>query len=165
MGFDNQCCYRTIALANRYLGFQKNGGYGCQFVATNMDSLYRTPYGIYPGTGVMVQALVYASGRTPVVVGKPNQSFLDLIFKEYASFFYRTGIKREETAMVGDGLDTDILFGIGGGLKTILVLTGNSFLLIKGSTALEDLTNSAIIPDLVLDSLIDLDPIIHLEHL
>ncbi|KAG5641371.1 hypothetical protein DXG03_005377 [Asterophora parasitica] len=53
--------------------------------------------------------------------------------------------------MVGDRLNTDILFGKGGGLATLLVLTG--------ITAEADITGpnaSPIVPDYVTNSLADL---------
>ena len=47
--------------------------------------------------------------------------------------------------MVGDRLDTDILFGQQGGLDTLLVLSG--------VTTNEQLTKSSVQPDRVLESL------------
>jgi 4-nitrophenyl phosphatase len=65
----------------------------------------------------MAAAVALAAGRQPRVVGKPSQSFLDLILEEHC-------LERSRTAMVGDRLDTDVAFGAAGGLQTLLVLSG-----------------------------------------
>ena len=49
-------------------------------------------------------------------MGKPSKEFVDIIIKSKNC--------PERTMMVGDRLDTDILFGKNGGLKTLLVLSG-----------------------------------------
>lgn len=51
------------------------------------------------------------------MVGKPSGFMLDNIATSF-------GLKKEEICMVGDRLDTDILFGQRGGLTTMLVLSG-----------------------------------------
>ena len=57
------------------------------------------------------------------------------------------GLRRDQICMVGDRLDTDVLFGKQGGLATMLVLSG--------VTTEEDLLgpNNTIYPDLYADSL------------
>jgi len=40
----------------------------------------------------------------------------------------RFGILKSQICMVGDRLDTDILFGQNGGCKTLLVLSGNNII-------------------------------------
>ena len=92
-----------------------------KFVATNADASYPDTFGFVPGGGSLVAALQTGSSRKPdIIAGKPNTSLLDLI--ETA-----TGIQRDRTCMIGDRLDTDILFGNSGKLSsTLLVLTGVS---------------------------------------
>lgn len=51
------------------------------------------------------------------MVGKPSQFVLDAIASQ-------TGVSKDKICMVGDRLDTDILFGQQGGLSTMLVLSG-----------------------------------------
>lgn len=65
----------------------------------------------------MVAALTTCVGREPRIFGKPHQPMLDCILDRYH-------LVPERTCMVGDRLDTDILFGKLGGLGTLLVLTG-----------------------------------------
>jgi NagD protein len=60
-----------------------------------------------------------ATGKEPYVVGKPNPMM-------FRSAMNRIGAHSENTAMVGDRMDTDIIAGIEAGLHTILVLTGIS---------------------------------------
>lgn len=82
----------------------------------------------------MVSSLVTSTGRTPVNVGKPEQYMLNLLIDQYSFFYFfflieRHNLKREKTCMVGDRLDTDILFGQNGDLKTLVVFTGKQTLI------------------------------------
>lgn len=65
----------------------------------------------------MVGAIVGSTKREPLVVGKPSDFMLDNIANTF-------NLKREQICMVGDRLDTDIMFGKNGGLTTCLVLSG-----------------------------------------
>ncbi|KAJ3074088.1 hypothetical protein HDU98_012116 [Podochytrium sp. JEL0797] len=76
--------------------------------------------------------------RKPTVIGKPESTMMDVIVDKFH-------LNRERTCLVGDRLDTDILFGKHGGLKTLLVLTG--------VTPKEGLEKQAIRADYVIDSL------------
>merc|ERR1711968_49619 len=55
--------------------------------------------------------------RSPLWWGKPSSFMLDDVAQRF-------GLDKSEICMIGDRLDTDILFGQNGGLKTLLVLTG-----------------------------------------
>lgn len=57
--------------------------------------------------------------------------------------------------MIGDRLDTDILFGKSGGVSTLLVLTG-----VTKETDISGPSASSIVPDYVLGSLGDLTALI-----
>ncbi|KAI7831903.1 HAD-like domain-containing protein [Kickxella alabastrina] len=95
-GIDYDITYRK--LANAHLNLTLNPG--CLFIATNDD---RT----LPGGK---HTLIHSTQRSPLVMGKPNTPMLDS--------------RPHRSCMVGDRLDTDILFGIKGGLSTLCVLTG-----------------------------------------
>lgn len=69
------------------------------------------------GNGSMVGAIVGSTKREPTTVGKPSGFMLDNIASTL-------GLARDEICMVGDRLDTDIMFGKNGGLTTALVLSG-----------------------------------------
>ena len=58
------------------------------------------------------------------------------------------GLATDETIMIGDTMETDILGGVSMGYRTALVLTG--------STRREDLKRYAYRPDFILDSIGDL---------
>ena len=55
--------------------------------------------------------------REPYVVGKPNPMM-------FRTALNRIGAHSENTGMIGDRMDTDIVAGIEAGLQTVLVLTG-----------------------------------------
>ena len=66
----------------------------------------------------MVGAIVGSTKREPLVVGKPSDFMLDNIANTFK-------LQRDQICMVGDRLDTDILFGAQAGLgATLLVYTG-----------------------------------------
>lgn len=90
-----------------------------KFVATNRDLTFPDTHMLVPGSGMLVAAIEATCGRSPdVVAGKPSLAMLDILAAAH-------GLKRDATAMVGDRLDTDILFGNEGKLAaSVLVLTG-----------------------------------------
>lgn len=91
----------------------------------------------------MVGAIKGSTKQEPTVVGKPSMFMLDYICKQF-------GIQRNEITMVGDRLDTDIQFGLDGGCRTMLVLSG--------VTTLETLQSpeNKISPDFYTSKLADL---------
>lgn len=90
---------------------------GARFIATNPDATGPTDQGIVPATGAISALITKATGREPYVVGKPNPMM-------FRSALNKIGAHSEETGMVGDRMDTDVVAGIEAGLHTILVLTG-----------------------------------------
>jgi HAD superfamily hydrolase (TIGR01450 family) len=88
---------------------------GALWVAGNADSTYPSPRGPLPGNGAFVAALATASGRQPVVVGKPEPEL-------HRESVQRVGATRP--LVVGDRLDTDVLGAVRGGADSLLVLTG-----------------------------------------
>jgi glycerol 3-phosphatase-2 len=92
---------------------------GLPWYASNTDLTVPTPRGIAPGNGSLVQAVANATGRTPVVAGKPE-----------VALFHETSERVGGThpLMVGDRLDTDIDGAIAAGLDSLVVLTGVSTL-------------------------------------
>ncbi len=88
---------------------------GALYVASNADPTLPTPRGEQPGNGSLVQVLVYATGREPVVAGKPEPPL-------HAESVQRVGAKRP--VVVGDRLDTDIEGAVRAGTDSLLVLTG-----------------------------------------
>jgi len=109
MGFGPDVSWRELAEASYAVEA------GALFVATNTDTSIPTARGIAPGNGTLVGAVVAATGRTPIVAGKP---FAPLM---------RESIERidaQRPLVVGDRLDTDIQAGHVSGIPSLLVLTG-----------------------------------------
>lgn len=88
---------------------------GALWVATNADTTLPSRRGPLPGNGALLAVLRTATGREPVVVGKPEVQL-------HADAVARTGAQRP--LVVGDRLDTDILGAARGGADSLLVLTG-----------------------------------------
>lgn len=90
---------------------------GARFVATNPDPAGPTEEGLVPACGSMAALIEKATGRAPFFVGKPNPYMMRSAMKHL-------GVHSENTVMVGDRMDTDVIAGVQSGLETILVLTG-----------------------------------------
>ena len=114
VGFDRHFNYHKIQQAT--LCIRENPG--CLFIATNTDAVtHLTSAQEWAGNGSMVGCIKGSTQQEPIVVGKPSSFMLDYIAEKYS-------IPKDEICMVGDRLDTDILFGKDGGLSTLLVLSG-----------------------------------------
>jgi NagD protein len=90
---------------------------GARFIATNPDPTGPSPDGPTPATGSVAALISRATGVQPYFVGKPNPLMM-------RSALNAIEAHSEETAMIGDRMDTDIISGLEAGLETILVLTG-----------------------------------------
>jgi len=90
---------------------------GALWVATNIDSTLPTERGLVLGNGSMVAALRSATGREPLVAGKPAAPLIE-------DAVVRSGASRP--LVVGDRLDTDIAGANAVGVDSLLVLTGVS---------------------------------------
>jgi HAD superfamily hydrolase (TIGR01457 family) len=126
VGLDRDFNYLKLTNA---VDIVRNGG---MFVAINRDPLLPIVGGLIPGCGAMVAAIEAASGTTPEVVGKPEP----LLLQEAMVLLQSTP---EETVMVGDGLDVDILAGKSAGTHTLFVLSGRN--------QQDDIEKLAIYPD------------------
>ncbi|MET3769027.1 NagD protein [Marisediminicola sp. UYEF4] len=92
---------------------------GARFIVTNPDATGPSAEGPLPATGAVAALISKATGKEPYVVGKPNPMM-------FRSAMNKIGAHSENTGMIGDRMDTDIVAGIEAGLHTILVLTGIS---------------------------------------
>jgi len=108
VGLDPSLTYAKLAMATLAL----HGG--AAFYATNTDATRPTEHGEYPGGGAIVAALSTASGREPIVCGKPNGPMRDLV----------RAAAKGEVLIVGDRPETDLAMGKAEGWHTALVLTG-----------------------------------------
>jgi NagD protein len=118
---------------------------GAKLIATNLDPNCPTQSGIRPGAGAIVSMIETATGRSAFSVGKPSPVMMRMARKEL-------GLRTADITMVGDTMETDILGGVQMGYHTVLVLSGG--------TATADLARFAYRPDLIVDSVADLVPML-----
>ena len=90
---------------------------GAKLIGTNADLTGPVEDGIVPACKALMAPIELATGRKPYYLGKPNplmmrlaQSMLD--------------VTNDETVIIGDRMDTDIVAGVESGLDTVLVLSG-----------------------------------------
>ncbi|KAH8112779.1 2-phosphoglycolate phosphatase [Phellopilus nigrolimitatus] len=140
-GMDTAITYTKLSKAF----IQLNTDSSCLFLVTNEDSTYPAHGGVLlPGAGAISAPLRFALGRDPVSIGKPGKTMLDCIKAKH-------DFDPKRTIMVGDRLNTDILFGKQGGVATLLVLTG-----ISHESDLSPEASPVVIPDFVTNSIGDL---------
>jgi 4-nitrophenyl phosphatase len=111
---------------------------GADWIATNTDKTLPTEEGLVPGSGALVAALVTATDRQPVALGKPELPMMDQALELLR-------LSAGEVAMIGDRLDTDILGGINAGMTSIMVETGVS--------TREEAETGPITPDYIVEDL------------
>lgn len=125
-GYNLEMMTKAIRLVNN----------GARLIGTNYDLTGPTESGIAPACRALLSPIELVTGKQAYYVGKPNPLMM------------RTGLRMlnvhsEETAIIGDRMDTDIVAGIESGVDTVLVLSG--------VTAREDIQNFPYRPRLVLN--------------
>jgi NagD protein len=113
---------------------------GARLIGTNSDLTGPTEKGIAPACRALIAPIELATGRKAYFIGKPNPLIMRHAIK-------KIGCRREETLIIGDRMDTDIVSGIESEIETALVLSG--------ITAREDLPLFPYQPDHILDSVVD----------
>ena len=116
---------------------------GARLIGTNPDLTGPGEEGIEPATGALVSPIELATGQDAYFVGKPNPLMMRHALK-------RLHCRREETAIVGDRMDTDIVAGLEAEIETALVLSG--------VTSREDLRKFAYRPHHVLEGVGEIAP-------
>jgi NagD protein len=114
---------------------------GSRLVATNPDTWCPTDAGPRPGTGALTALLESATNKKAYYLGKPNPFMFVMARK-------RLGLRTDETAMIGDTMETDIRGAVELGIPAYLVLTG--------STKRESVVEYPYQPTGVLNSIADL---------
>lgn len=114
---------------------------GAMFIGANPDTTLPTERGITHGNGAILAALQAATGVQPVIVGKPEPIM-------YRQAMARLGGGADDTAALGDRLETDILGAVRAGIRSIFVLSGVST---RGQ-----LNGLEYQPDWVFDSIVEL---------
>eukprot|EP00049_Salpingoeca_infusionum_P019633 m.362765 g.362765 ORF g.362765 m.362765 type:complete len:294 (-) comp20855_c0_seq1:358-1239(-) len=139
VGYDFEVNYYKLSYASMCIRHNE----GCHFVATNTDALaHLNPDEEHPGGGTMVAAVQHATGRKPVVAGKPSMFLVSYLTHKF-------DVELNEMCMVGDRLDTDILFGKRSGMETALVMSGVT------TPAILAQADEEHTPDMVLESVAD----------
>jgi 4-nitrophenyl phosphatase len=92
---------------------------GADYIGTNADTTFPVPDGLAPGAGSILAMLSASSGKTPILMGKPQSAMFEAALAV-------VGHSADQILMVGDRLDTDIAGAFALGLPTALVLTGIS---------------------------------------
>jgi NagD protein len=115
---------------------------GSKLIATNLDPNCPVDNGKYrAGCGAFVSMIEFATGKKAFSVGKPSPIMMRMARKTL-------GLSTDETIMIGDTMETDILGAGTMGFTTILTLTGVS--------KVDDLTNYGYSPDYIINSINDL---------
>ena len=115
MGFDTELTFQKLEDVSKLLLTRKE----LPYIATNPDLVCPTEYGSVPDCGSVCEMIYTATGRRPVVIGKPSSLMPELAMEH-------TGYKKEETAVVGDRIYTDVKSGLNAGITGILVLSGET---------------------------------------
>ena len=115
MGFDTELTFKKLEDVSRLLLTREN----LPYIATNPDYVCPTEFGSVPDCGSVCDMIFNATGKRPVVIGKPSPLMPTLAMDRY-------GYKKEETAVVGDRIYTDIKSGLNAGITGILVLSGET---------------------------------------
>lgn len=132
IGLDREVNYEKFAVACLAI---RNGA---EFISTNGDIAMPTERGLMPANGALTSVISVSTQTKPIFIGKPESIIVEQALKVL-------GIAKEETLMVGDNYDTDILAGINSGMDTLLVHTG--------VTTKEHLKGYSIKPTYMIDSL------------
>lgn len=133
MGFDTELTFQKLEDVSRLLLTREN----IPYIATNPDYVCPTEFGSVPDCGSVCDMIFNATGKRPVVIGKPSPLMPELAMAEH-------GYTRDETAVVGDRIYTDVKSGLNAGITGILVLSGE--------TTLQILAESEDKPHLVLEN-------------
>ena len=111
LGETNDYSFERITRAIRFINA------GARFIATNPDVTGPGEGGIVPGTGSVAALITAATGVKPYYVGKPNPLMM-------RTALHTLSVHSEDSVMIGDRMETDIIAGIESGMRTILVLSG-----------------------------------------
>ena len=115
MGFDTELTFQKLEDVSRLLLTREN----IPYIATNPDYVCPTEFGSVPDCGSVCDMIFNATGKRPVVIGKPTPLMPQIAMEQ-------TGFGPEETAVIGDRIYTDIKSGLNAGTTTILVMSGET---------------------------------------
>ena len=115
MGFDTELTFQKLHDVSFLLLTRPE----LPYIATNPDLVCPTEFGSVPDCGSVCIGIKNATGREPVVIGKPSPLMPQLAME-------RLGVSKEETCVVGDRIYTDVKSGLNAGVTGILVMSGET---------------------------------------
>jgi HAD superfamily hydrolase (TIGR01450 family) len=133
MGFDTELTFQKLHDVSYLLLTRPD----LPYIATNPDLVCPTEFGSVPDCGSVCGMIFNATGKKPIVIGKPSPLMPELAMD-------KLGISKEQTCVVGDRIYTDVKSGLNAGCVGILVMSGE--------TTYEILEQSPEKPHLVLES-------------
>lgn len=133
LGFDTTLTYEKLKKACHFI---RNGA---TYLGINPDLNCPMENDTFiPDCGSMAKLIEASTGRYPEFFGKPSKRTLEYIIKE-------TGHNADQIAIIGDRLYTDIAVADQSAVTSILVMSGE--------TKKEDVKNSEIKPDIMIDNI------------
>lgn len=114
MGFDTELTFQKLHDVSYMLATRE-----LPYIATNPDYVCPTEFGSVPDCGSVCNMIFNATGKRPVVIGKPEPLMPMLAMEQW-------GCDAEETAVIGDRIYTDIKSGLRAGTVTMLVMSGET---------------------------------------
>ena len=127
--YDNICSATSLVLA------------GAKLIGTNSDITGPSENGLIPACRALISPIELATNKKAYFVGKPNPLMM-------RSCLRRLGVHSDESVIIGDRMDTDIISGIESGLDTVLVLSG--------VTSIKSIDDYPYRPRLVVESVADI---------
>ena len=115
MGFDSELTFQKLHDVSYLLLTRPE----LPYIATNPDLVCPTEFGSVPDCGSVCIGIKNATGKEPVVIGKPSP-LMPLLAME------RLGIEKKDACVVGDRIYTDVKYGLNAGITGILVLSGET---------------------------------------
>ena len=115
MGFDTELTFQKLHDVSYLLLTRKD----IPYIATNPDLVCPTEFGAVPDCGSVCIGIKHATGREPIIIGKPSPLMPQLAME-------KLGIGKEQTCVVGDRIYTDVKSGLNAGITGILVLSGET---------------------------------------
>ena len=115
MGFDTELTFQKLHDVSYLLLTRPE----ILYIATNPDLVCPTEFGSVPDCGSVCAMIFNATGRQPLVIGKPAPLMPILAMD-------RLGFTKEETCVIGDRIYTDVKSGLNAGITGILVMSGET---------------------------------------
>ena len=115
MGFDTELTFQKLHDVSYLLLTRPE----LPYIATNPDLVCPTEFGSVPDCGSVCIGIKNATGKEPIVIGKPSPLMPQLAME-------KLGISKEEACVVGDRIYTDVKSGLNAGITGILVLSGET---------------------------------------